>query len=203
MFQGLDAPALIEAGKAWREARHITPEETVIFWAEQPEPMPGDQNLPRETREHIASICRKRDWKCVMRLHPGSTDMHGIVLPKGVIQSLPNEPLHPAVAACNALITLTSTVGWEALLMDKPVLIPKTSIYFDKTSFGNQDGALTVERTEDIESGLHTLLSENPLSKTLADYRAALPQSSDSIEKICHIIENECFSLSHKKPSNL
>lgn len=195
MFDQLADPALPSKGKRWRQERQIADHEKLVFWAEQPEP--DNPQLPRIMRKHLAEVCKRNGWRFVVRLHPSSTDPRWEVLPDDCIQSHSDEPLAQLIHACDVGITLTSTVGWEILLSDKPLLVPRLSSYSRFVTYGDGDGALAVDSIENIEAGLKTLLDDSKISQELRAVRAALPQPGGAAERVADLIENIVFPRSY------
>ncbi len=189
MFDQLANPKLKQKGCEWRKEREVDENQTLIFWAEQPEPL--EPELPRRVRNHLAEICRKNGWKLVVRLHPSSTDENKERIPDDCIQSYSYEDLPSVIHACDVTVTLTSTVGWEALLSLKPLLVIKISHYQDMVSYGKDDGALTVSTLKDAEQGLVTLLTTNEVSEKLAKLRENLPKPGKATQNICELLETQ------------
>lgn len=188
MFDPLADVSLREAGRAWRRARHVGDDERLVFWAEQPEP--GDPDLPRRVRAHLSEVCRRNGWRLVVRLHPSSTDHAAESLPDDCIHSLPDEALSHVIHACDIGVTLTSTVGWELLLCDKPVLVIRISAYRDAVTYGEQDGALAVETLDEAEAGLMGLLNGGACAEDLKRLRARLPRPGGAAERISDLLED-------------
>jgi UDP-N-acetylglucosamine:LPS N-acetylglucosamine transferase len=187
MFDYLADPQLREAGHRWRQHRGVRSDEKLLFWAEQPEP--ADPELPRRIRHHLAAISRARGWRLVVRLHPSSTDASKESIPAMVLQSHSDEPLAEVVSACDAGITLTSTVGWELLLADKPLLVLRLSPNQSAVTYGEDDGALTIDRLEEAEEALAALLTETSQAHQLARLRRQLPRPGGAAQRICDLIE--------------
>lgn len=187
MFDYL-ADSIAECGQIWRQERRVLPGERLIFWAEQPEP--GDPDLPRRVRFHIADVCRERGWRLVIRLHPSSTDHRAEKIPEGCLQSFAHEPLSHVISACDAGVTLTSTVGWELLLADKPLLVVRISSYSSLVTFGDGDGALAVDSLEEVAAGLDKLLDDGHTAGAMAMLRSLLPKPGGAAERIADLVEN-------------
>ncbi len=187
MFDPLAEPALADSGRAWRRTRGIGDNEKVVFWAEQPEP--ADPDLPRRVRYHLAAVCRERGWRLVVRLHPSSTDHAAESMPEGCIHSLPQEALAHVIHACDVGVTLTSTVGWELLLCDKPVLVLRLSAFQDAVTYGEGDGALAVNCLSDAGAGLLELLEDGPVAREMRRLRALLPRPGGASDRISDLLE--------------
>lgn len=188
MFDPLADVSLRESGRTWRRERCVGADEKLVFWAEQPEP--GDPELPRRVRAHLTEACRRNGWRLVVRLHPSSTNHANESIPDGCIHSLPDEALSHVIHACDVGVTLTSTVGWELLLCDKPVLVIRVSAYRDAVTYGEQDGALAVETLEEAETGLMQLLTDCACANDMKRLRAQLPKPGGASDRISDLIEN-------------
>jgi hypothetical protein len=191
MFDQLADSSLPASGRLWRQERGIDDSDHLVFWAEQPEPT--QPLLPRQVRSHLAQVCRQRGWKLVVRLHPSSTDTSKEVMEPGLLVSRGDEPLTHVIHAADVAVTLTSTVGMEALLSDKPLLVPQLSPNTRLAPYSAEDGALTVPTMEMIELGLETLLTENEQSTRLATRRRLLPAIGGAAGRICDLIESPQF----------
>lgn len=174
---------------SWKTKHGISDDKKIVFWAEQPEP--EEPELPRKVRNHLAKICRDNGWLLVVRLHPSSTDASKEAIPDDCLQSHADEPLLEAIHGCDVAVTLTSTVGWEALLSDKPLLVFNISPNSYAVTYGDDDGALALDCLEGAEIGLKTLLSENNESSYLTELRRSLPKPGGATERICDLIEKE------------
>lgn len=188
MFDQLADTLLPSQGLNWRRERRIGDHEKLVFWAEQPEP--EDPQLPRRMRQHLAEVCRRNGWRLVIRLHPSSTDPRGEAIPDGCLQSQAHEPLSHLIHACDIGVTLTSTVGWEILLSNKPLLVPRLSSYSHFVPYGEGDGALAIDTMEGIEPGLHALVGDTPTARELSVLRSRLPSPGGASDRVADLIEN-------------
>ena len=191
MFDALADPKLATYGVAWRGNHGVRPDEKLVFWAEQPEP--DDPELPKRVRFHLANVCNKHGWRLVIRFHPSSTDPKEQEVPDGCLQSLGTEPVSHVISACDVGVTLTSTVGWELLLANKPLLIVSISAFSSSVTYGNDDGSLVIDKLDDSEFALMQLLQDSELAKKLDGLRASLPQAGGAAERISDLIENVVF----------
>jgi len=177
--------------KLWREKHCVSIDKKVVFWAEQPEPL--DPELPRKVRNHLAKVCEENGWLLVVRLHPSSTDETKEKIPADCIQSHAHESLIEVIHGCDVAVTLTSTVGWEALRSQKPLLVLNISPYSYATTFGDDDGALALDTLGDAEIGLKTLLYGGKEAEKLKALRQALPKSGGATDRVCDLLETEVF----------
>jgi len=189
MFDQLADPTLTAAGRRWRQERGVGIDDRLVFWAEQPEPTQPD--LPRRVRTHLSQVCRQRGWRLVVRLHPSSTDAGKEIIEPDMLVSRPEEALTHVIHAADVAVTLTSTVGMEVLLSDKPLLVPQLSPNTSLAPYAASDGALTVATIEEIEPGLEILLTDNVQSVRLAKLRRMLPPAGGATGRVCDLIESD------------
>lgn len=175
-------------GTAYRAARGIAPDKKIILWAEQPEPL--DPELPRRVRQHLHQLCaRHPEYQLVVRLHPSSSDPAKEIIPEGALQSHAQDSLQEAIASADMVVTLTSTVGMEALLLDKPTMIIAISPYQHLVDYTEEDGAYVAASLEEAEAGIACLLEEHPKAMQLKENRKKLPAVGDATHKIVALIE--------------
>lgn len=187
-FDSLADETLLEKGKNFRKTREVSEHEKLILWAEQPEPL--DPELPRRVRFHLHEICRQHpEWRLIVRLHPSSTDPSKEVIPPGVLQSFSHESLPILISACDAVVTLTSTVAMEALLIDKPVLVIQISPYSHLVDYTEDDGALIIHSLLETKQGLERLFYDTAVQRALAERRSQLPKIGKAASKICDLLE--------------
>lgn len=187
-FDTLGPFRTMDTGAAYRAQKGIAPEKRIIFFAEQPEPQ--DPDLPRRVRKHLHEVCRANPgWQLVVRLHPASSDPAKEIIPEGAVQSHGAESLHEALRAADVVITLTSTVGMEALLLDRPTMILAISPYQHFVDYSAEDGALIVPSLEGAEAGIATLLSGGAEAQELAGARARLPEIGGAAQRITELLE--------------
>lgn len=121
----------------------------VLLWASHVEPAShpwrtgrGDPSLPgRVLAALIDYVIRRPEWVLAVRPHPSEADP---VLPDraNVILAGQDWPLTPLLHACDAVCTLTSTVGLEAHLLGKPVVQVSGSIFEDAVPYVAMDIAV-------------------------------------------------------------
>ncbi len=119
VFDSLAEPALRVRGLHMRQQRGWDASR-VITWASQPEPT--DPQLPRRIEAALmAALTAHPDWHLVLRPHP--SDVY--VLPSAGPQltfSTRADHLHTLLAASDVVVTMTSTVGLEAVLLGVPLV---------------------------------------------------------------------------------
>ena len=87
------------------------------------------------------------------------------------------------------MITLTSTVGMEALLLDRPTLILAISPYQHFVDYSAEDGALIVPDLDGVEAGIATLLEDGEEARKLAAARSRLPAVGGAAGRVCDLLE--------------
>lgn len=162
-FDMLADPALAVQGARlraeWGGSGHI-------LWASQLEPAThrmtgavGDPGLPARIREAlIDAVGRYPDWRLVMRPHPNE-DPASFQAGGNALVSLQTQPLGPVLHAVDAVACLTSTVGYEAALLGKPLLHFPLSIYRGEADYTAMGLGLCIDRLDGVEKALHLVLS--------------------------------------------
>lgn len=188
-FDNLIDAQLERKAQNWRNEKGLSYDDIVVLWAEQPEP--ANPDLPRNIRKHLANICVKNNWKFVVRLHPASTDPMKEVIPNTAIVSHRDEELATVAYASNTVVTMTSTVAMEMLLLDKPAVILKGSQFDDMVDYSNSDGALIVDNIENLEDCLHRLFYDAVTEQQLAKAREKLPKPGSTSRKMVDFLVNK------------
>lgn len=137
----------------------------VILWASQPEPAQhpfakkkGDPGLPRKIDEALINIMSGHpDWHLVIRPHPSESIIYN-ELPENVEISSSSEPLYELLAAVDVVVTMSSTVGLEAALIDKPLISLDISIFTDDAPYSSMGISRGVDDMGDLEKVLRSVL---------------------------------------------
>lgn len=130
VFDRLADPLLRARGLALRQARRWDSQEgdsqegdsqqRVITWASQPEPT--NPQLPRRIEATlIAALETNPTWHLVIRPHPSDTYPPPAPHPRLTFSTRADD-LHSVLAASDVVVTMTSTVGLEAVLLGKPLV---------------------------------------------------------------------------------
>lgn len=163
-FDALAEPTAIAAGTSLRRemggGKHV-------LWVSQPEPerhritgVPGDPKLPRRIHAALAAAAAAtNEWRLVIRPHPSEDPSLFRPGPNTVVSSQ-SDPLIPLLHAVDAVVCLTSTVGYEAALLGKPLVHLPMSIYREEADYTAMGLALPVHRLEGLEMALHSILSQ-------------------------------------------
>ncbi len=174
-----------------RNSRGLSDHSKLVLWADQPEP--ADPELPRSIRSRLNEICLSiNNCSLLVRLHPSSTDPAREPIPEGAMLSPREEPLINALLVADVVVTCTSTVAYEALLLGKPVIILQMSQYDRYVDYSEDVGALVLSSMEEVKEGLEELLlGTSPRAQQLKTNRQTLAEeSAGACEKIVAIIES-------------
>ncbi len=162
-----------EAGRALRAARGWG-EQRVILWASQVEPAVdpfsgnrGNPRAPAEIEEALRGITARAGWRLVVRPHPNEPPRRPDGRPN-VDYSDPRESLPALLAAVDAVVIMTSTVGLEARFMGKPVISVDRSVFTKDTPFSEEGISQGVANLADLGGALETALATPP--KPLAGF---------------------------------
>lgn len=125
----------------------------------------------------------------MVRLHPSSTDPTKESIPDGALASPRDEPLLSALNIADIVVTLTSTVAYEALLMGKQVLVLRMSRFSHLVDYSPEDGALVIDSLDSIPEALRTLATSNPVSAQLRENRDRLPRLGGASRRVADVLE--------------
>lgn len=119
VFDRLGDQALAARGRAFRAERGWDGCQ-VVAWASQPELT--DPGLPRRIEATLtAALAARPSWRLVIRRHPSEQVPPPAPHPQ-VVHSTRADDLHTLLAASDAVVTMTSTVGLEAAIIGKPLV---------------------------------------------------------------------------------
>lgn len=171
------------AGQPWRHQKKI-------LWASQPEPIahritgvPGDPGLPERIFGWLQEVlARHPDWHLIARPHPSENASFMQAGPQCSI-SVQTEPLHPLLASMDAVVCMTSTVGYEAALLGKPLVHLPLSVHGDEADYTQMGLALKAANTPEIEQALVAIFDQvwSPPQK--------LPPPGNATAATCRVIE--------------
>ncbi|HSH92062.1 MAG TPA: UDP-N-acetylglucosamine 2-epimerase [Ramlibacter sp.] len=191
-FDALLGPDAAARRVALRRRDSLASDDWAVLWAEQPEP--ADPSLPARMREKLAEACAAHGWRLVVRLHPSSQAGATISLPAHVLLSTRQETVRDALLKCDAVVTFTSTIGFEALVLDKPVVIAAVSQYSDFVDYREEDGVRLVHSLEAVEGALLGFFRNDDLARQLAGRREAMPHSGDAAHSIVQCLVRQALS---------
>jgi CDP-glycerol glycerophosphotransferase (TagB/SpsB family) len=165
-----------------REQAGIGQDDWTVLWAEQPEP--ADPQLPLRMREHLARVCRVNGWRLLVRLHPSSQASAPEAMPPDALTSPRSEHVRDALLKSDAVVTFTSTIGFEALVLDKPVVVAALSQYSAFVDYRETDGVLVVDSLDAVEPALVSLFRGDETAQILAAHRRAMPRNGRAAQAI-------------------
>lgn len=165
-FDHLASPTWGRVGQDVRAKRGWS-DQRVILWASQTESARnpysgalGDPSVPARIEETLRGIVsRRRNWRLVVRPHPNEPRRPGA---PGAEMSGPEDPLHPLLAAVDAVVIMTSTVGLEARLMGKPVVSVDLSVFSKDTPFAEEGLSEGITDLSNLENALEKALASSP-----------------------------------------
>lgn len=139
----------------------------VLLWCSQPEPKahpltgnPGDPELPRKIdRTLIGLLPRHPEWHLVIRPHPNE-NVQFKTLPDRVELSSPADDLEILLHAVDGIVTMTSTVGLQGALIEKPFITIQMSVYTPDAPYADMGIALGVNNLDDLEMALVDILEK-------------------------------------------
>ena len=146
VFDRLADPELQPRGRLLRQERGWNA-ASVITWASQPEP--SDPTLPRRIEAVLTqSLEAHPQWQLVVRRHPSEQAPPLPTHPRLQL-STRSDDLHVLLAASDAVVTMTSTVGLEALLLGRPLVTfdgSENTRFCPYNAMGMSLGVPTMER---------------------------------------------------------
>ncbi len=172
-----------------REHAGLTESDRLLLWAEQPEP--GNPDLPRTVRFELARICAELGWRLMVRLHPSSQAAGGEELPVGALASPRTESSREALLQSDAVVTLTSTIGIEALVLDKPLIVCAVSEFSSFVDFRAEDGALVVASVQELRGALASFTTHDARAGALAQHRRNMPAGGSAAQSIIQCLEQQ------------
>lgn len=141
-------------------------DKKVILWASQPEPKkhpftgaPANPSLPRDVDTALLSAASKHpEWKIVIRHHPGES-ISPRDWPDGAYISGSDEDLAVLLKACDVVVTMTSTVGVEGLLLGKPLVTVNQSVFCADAPYAEMGLARGIDHLDCLEEVLVEVIS--------------------------------------------
>lgn len=198
-YDYLGEKGLAEKGKRVRSKKGWGTDK-VILWASQAQPEthpitgePGDPDLSRKVDQEFFKLIEKHpDWRLVIRLHPSENFQYDR-LPDRVEFSPLSEDLPSLLKAVDVVVSLTSTVGLQGVLLGIPYVILNISVYAQDAPFSKLGLAYGVDRLEDLESGLMQVLNEG------WQPTVPLPEIGRATQNVVQVIKNE-LAQSNESP---
>lgn len=190
MFDRLSDPHLFEKALALK-AKMGWQDKKVILFVSQPEPKKnifnekeGDPTLPRRTEDKIVSLLDQHpDWVLVIRDHPNEPGVLRKPRERVEIDDR-KESLSVLLKAVDVVVVLTSTVGIEAALLNKPVISLEMSVFKETAPYSHMGISLGVQDLNDLKDALIKVFLGNFKSN------ARLPDIGKSTKNVAHVIES-------------
>jgi len=110
-------------------------------------------------------------------------------MPDGALVSPRTEPLLSALHVADVVVTLTSTVGYEALLLDKPAVIVAISKFSHLVDYSAEEGALVIGSLEQLQEAIRSVATDTPVARLLRENRSRLPQPGGAAGRMADCIE--------------
>ena len=185
-FDALAGPDATARREDLRTRDGLTPNDWAVLWAEQPEP--NNPDLPVAMREKLTQVCATNGWRLIVRLHPSSQAGTSVYLPATVLVSLRTESVRDALLKSDAVVTFTSTISFEALVLDKPVVVASVSQYSHFVDYHDADGVHVVASLDEIEPALRSFRDNDARAQMLARQRQKLPNAGHAARDIVRIL---------------
>ncbi len=187
-FDYLASTEILSRSSKWRKNNGFRADDIIIFFVDQSEP--NNPNLTTEIYLKLLTICRDKKYKLVVRPHPSNSQLNLSLLRNECYVSNAPDELLELIFSCTIGITISSTVGWEMLLANKPVISLAVSEYSKYVTYGDEDGALLLEHIDDLESTIEQLLDPTSVqSYQLKHYREKLPPAGGASIKVADLID--------------
>lgn len=176
----LSRDSLSEEAKTFRANRGWE-DKKLILWASQPEPEKhpftgesADPLLPRRVDQELIKIAAQNpDWQMIIRYHPGES-INPSDWPSGAYISTRDEDLAVLLKSVDVVVTMTSTVGLEGLLLKKPLITVDQSVFREDAPYSEMGLSKGINNIDELGSALASVLSEGWCPKeTLPDVGAA------------------------------
>jgi len=157
-----------------------------VLWASQPEPeyffdtdTYGDPSLPVKIESELIRIFGiRKDWKLVVRNHPNEDPRE---YPEFIEKSSSNEELSDVLGCIDVVITCTSIVGFEALILGKGFLTVDNSVLTPVLPFSKYGYSIGVDSVESIEESLVAFYSRKKEVQTGYEI-------NNASERVCNVI---------------
>jgi len=162
----------IKVRNTLRRKMRLNDHEKLVLWIDRPEQI-NSNFLNTDIKKEISTFCLKRnDYKSCIRFHPNSNS-YETEAPFDFI-SLSDEPLKDILLAADIVISMTSTAGYEALLLNKKTIIVKGSDYDACVAFDEHDGAYVIASFQEIPQAILDIQDDRK-SEVLEINRLKLP----------------------------
>ena len=193
-FDALIAPDNAARRNELRREHGLRENDWAVLWAEQPEP--ADATLPVRMRDALALACSRNGWKLVVRLHPSSQAGQTLTASADVIVSPRQQSVRDALLLCDAVVTFTSTIGFEALVLDKPVVIAAVSQYSSYVDYREEDGVAIVDSMDAVEAALASFDAGDETAQRLGRNRRQMARPGTAAASIVRCLVQQSATTS-------
>ena len=160
--------ALVSASKGQKKYKKFSYR---VLWASQPEPeyfaendTYGDPLLPSKIESELIRIFdARRDWKLVIRNHPNEVPRH---YPEFIESSNNDERLSDLLPTIDLVVTCTSIVGFEALILGKGLITIDKSVLTPMLPFSKYGYSKGIDAIDSIENHLIEYYTNNKVENT-------------------------------------
>ncbi len=167
-FDRLAKPSLSNLGLELRDRRGWGQDDYVILFASQPEPATdaqtgeaGDINLPSRVEAFLARLGKRRqDLKIIVRRHPNQLPVDDAEADSGLQYSPIDEELSALLSAVDCVVTFSSTVGIEAALLGKQLIVLEISLTSKNAPYAEMGLAAGVGELDELEGAIDRAKAE-------------------------------------------
>jgi CDP-glycerol glycerophosphotransferase (TagB/SpsB family) len=161
------ADKIFKKGKIYDQFE-IDYKKKIILLATQPFSKHENELLFRSVFREIKKL---KDIQLVIKLHPNEYDesLHRNIAKEVGLDVILTKDINifELLNACDVLMTVSSTVALEAMILDKPVIIVNLKNSSYETSFANSDATINVYKSEDIGKAIVKALNNKRIRKKL------------------------------------
>lgn len=161
--------------KKFRETLKIPPQSTVIGFTSIPTPSEGlgkiESAITAQEYSRVLETVYRIPWECsnsvlVVKTHPDEDiSIHNPYrkkVPPDRLRFITNGSAYEILNGSDIVITLYSTSGLEAILLDKDLIFLNLSGREDMVDYASRGAAWAVRREEDLVPAIRSLLSSEP-----------------------------------------
>lgn len=196
-FDRLSDPSFVtEAQRFRREKQWVN--KKVILWASQVEPQlhpftgeVGNPDLPRNVEaELLGIISRREDWVLYIRRHPNEVARKESAT-FNVYYGEAGENLAVVLNVSDVVVTLTSTVGIEAVLSGRPLVTVEGSVFTNDAPYSKMGLSQGVQELSLLEGSILAAAE----GKQNIPY--AVPRAGNATESVVQVIGKLVQENSH------
>lgn len=189
-----------------KEKLSIPKDKKILFWPTQTHDKLMSESGENELNSDIVfkSLKKQKDWFLVIKLHPGEDKNKSFKFYKSfinkyklnscVVLNYNDVDTYDCIGLSDALVLKHTTVGMEAILMNKPVINLELKKSWDISQFKFLKSALVVRQEKDLSLFLNKLLTKEyqKLFKRERDkyVKNHFTNFGDSTKKIVEFIKN-------------